>query len=91
MTEQLIEAAILLGVGMSVVFAFLTLLIGGIHAIAWFERKFPSPAPALNSTNNNNNNSSTQTTVRPKQSNTQNNSNEIVAAISAALHIHRNK
>jgi oxaloacetate decarboxylase gamma subunit len=90
MTEQLIEAAILLGVGMSVVFAFLTLLIGGIHAIAWFERKFPSPAPALNSTNNNNN-SSTQTTVRPKQSNTQNNSNEIVAAISAALHIHRNK
>jgi oxaloacetate decarboxylase gamma subunit len=91
MTEQLIEAAVLLGVGMSVVFGFLTLLIGGIQAIAWFERKFPSPVPAIKTSNNNNNNSSTQTTVRPNQSNTQNVSNEVVAAISAALNIHRNK
>ncbi len=36
MTEQLIEAGVLLGVGLSVVFAFLILLIGGLHAIAWY-------------------------------------------------------
>lgn len=87
MIEQLTEAGMLLAVGMSVVFAFLTMLIGGIHLIAWFARKYPE-APAI--THNNNNRSST-TTVSASQSNTNNNSNEIVAAISAALHIHRNK
>jgi len=34
--EQLFEAAVLLGVGMLVVFSFLSLLIGGIHVITWY-------------------------------------------------------
>ncbi|MFW8590199.1 OadG family protein [Glaciecola sp. 2405UD65-10] len=83
MTEQLLEAGVLLSVGMSVVFAFLTLLIGGIHSIAWFARTFPGPEADTNQqkTNykNNNNKSATPTTVSPK----------IVAAITGAVHAHR--
>ena len=46
MTEQLNEAGMLLAVGMAVVFSFLTLLIAGVHGIAWFVRVFPEPEKA---------------------------------------------
>jgi oxaloacetate decarboxylase gamma subunit len=82
MTNQLIEAGALLGVGMSVVFAFLILLIGGIHSIAWFCRKFPSdevtPQAAQNRVIQNNNGKS-PTSVSP----------QVAAAITAAVHTHR--
>ncbi|WP_371192754.1 OadG family protein [Glaciecola sp. SC05] len=79
MNELLIEAAVLLGVGMSVVFAFLSMLIGGIKLIAWYAAKYPSPTQ----TNiiHNKNNVLPTTTVKP----------DIVAAISAAVHIHQQK
>ncbi|WP_412972773.1 OadG family protein [Glaciecola sp. MF2-115] len=85
MTEQLAEAGVLLGVGMSVVFAFLILLIGGIQAIAWYCRKFPSAEivqasprhrPTQNQSNTNNKATSS---VSP----------QIAAAITAAVHTHR--
>lgn len=84
MTEQLLEAGVLLGVGMSVVFAFLTLLIGGIHTIAWIARVFPEPqSDTYNSgpsySNKNNNKNATPATVNPN----------IVAAITAAVNAHR--
>jgi oxaloacetate decarboxylase gamma subunit len=85
MTEQLAEAGLLLGVGMSVVFGFLILLIGGIHAIAWYCRKFPSPevlAPKSrkrNAQNQTKSNSQSSSSVSP----------QVSAAISAAVHTHR--
>lgn len=81
MVEQLTEAGILLGVGMSVVFTFLTLLIVGIHAIAWFCRTFPSPeqTPDIRPHQTQNNNKKASSTVSP----------EIAAAITAAVHTHR--
>nr|WP_136249919.1 OadG family transporter subunit [Ningiella ruwaisensis] len=81
MQEQLIEAAMLLGVGMSVVFAFLSLLIAGIHTIAWFVRQYPEPLPVSATKTKNNKNQSSTTTVKP----------DIVAAISAAIHTHQKK
>jgi oxaloacetate decarboxylase gamma subunit len=84
MSDQLAEAGILMGVGMVVVFTFLTLLIGGVHAIAWFARVFPQPdAPAHRNNalkySQNKNKNSTQTTVNPS----------IVKAITAAVNTHR--
>lgn len=84
MSEQLAEAGILMGVGMSVVFAFLTLLIGGVHSIAWFARVFPqAPVSAHKNSvpkySQNNKNNSTPTTVDPN----------IVKAITAAVNTHR--
>ncbi|MFT4731641.1 MAG: oxaloacetate decarboxylase gamma subunit [Gammaproteobacteria bacterium] len=82
MTDQLIEAGVLLGVGMSVVFAFLILLIGGIHAIAWFCRKFPSDVVTPQASQNRvvqNNNRKSPTSVSP----------QVAAAITAAVHTHR--
>jgi oxaloacetate decarboxylase gamma subunit len=70
---------------MSVVFAFLILLIGGIHAIAWYCRKFPSaevsqPSPRHRSTQNQTNtNNKATSSVSP----------QIAAAIAAAVHTHR--
>jgi len=80
MAEQLLEAGILLGVGMSVVFAFLTLLIGGIQSIAWLSNLLP-PAQQSNSYNKPkyNKNNSPSTTVDPK----------VVSAITAAVNTHR--
>ena len=81
MGEQLVEAAVLLGVGMTVVFAFLILLIGGVNAIAWFVKKFPEPTKGAN--NNaptyNKNTNTASSTVDPA----------IEAAITAAVHTHR--
>ncbi|MFT6268464.1 MAG: oxaloacetate decarboxylase gamma subunit [Alphaproteobacteria bacterium] len=86
MTEQLAEAGMLLGVGMTVVFAFLTLLIGGIHSIAWLSNLFPYPESTSRKNSRptykqNKKNDSTTTTVDPN----------IVAAISAAVNAHRRK
>jgi oxaloacetate decarboxylase gamma subunit len=85
MTEQLAEAGILLGVGMSVVFSFLILLIGGIHAIAWYCRKFPSEEAQQ---------SSSRPRVQQNQANSSSKptspvSPQIAAAIAAAVHTHR--
>lgn len=81
MGEQLVEAAVLLGVGMSVVFAFLILLIGGVNAIAWFAKTFPEPtaatfngAPTYNKKTN-----TAPATVEPA----------IASAIGAAINTHR--
>jgi oxaloacetate decarboxylase gamma subunit len=82
MNDQLLEAGVLLAVGMSVVFAFLILLIGGIHAIAWFCRKFPSDEVTPYATQNRavqNNNNKSPTSVSP----------QVAAAITAAVHTHR--
>jgi oxaloacetate decarboxylase gamma subunit len=82
MNDQLIEAGVLLAVGMSVVFAFLILLIGGIHAIAWFCRKFPSAEVTPHAAQNRgiqNNNKKPPTSVSP----------QVAAAITAAVHTHR--
>ncbi|MEM0909997.1 MAG: OadG family protein [Pseudomonadota bacterium] len=81
MVEQLTEAAMLMMVGMVVVFTFLSLLMGGIHAIALFVRKFPAP--------------STETVIssaEPMQNDgNQRISSGKVAAITAAIHLHRNR
>ncbi|GLR70676.1 OadG family protein [Agaribacter marinus] len=78
MAEQLTEAALLLGVGMAVVFAFLVLLIGGIQVIAAYVRAFPGESAEQNNTTNTPASPST-TELRP----------DLVAAISAAVHAHR--
>lgn len=80
MGEQLAEAGVLLGVGMSVVFAFLTLLIGGIHGIAWFSQLFPQEQDANSNFNKPKyNNNTSSSTVDPA----------IVSAIKAAVNTHR--
>jgi oxaloacetate decarboxylase gamma subunit len=81
-TEQLNEAAMLLGVGMTVVFAFLSLLIGAIKVISWLVKITTKPELATltqqpKAFQHNHKN----TTVNP----------DIVAAISAAVHVHQNK
>ncbi|WP_250884075.1 OadG family transporter subunit [Glaciecola sp. XM2] len=82
MGEQLNEAALLLAVGMVVVFGFLTMLIGGIKAITWFanvtakDEAHPQTPQSLRIQNNNK-----TTTVNP----------DIVAAIGAAVHLHQHK
>lgn len=84
MAKQLAEAGMLLGVGMAVVFAFLTLLIGAIQLIAWFCKRFPE------------NEIETNKYTKPKYSQNRQAapssdllSPNIVAAISAAVHTHR--
>jgi oxaloacetate decarboxylase gamma subunit len=95
MVDQLVEASVLLGVGMSVVFAFLTLLIGGIHAIAWFERTFPTPPeqnkarPRSAGSINKNSNKSANNNAVANNNNPTTVSPQIAAAISAAVNTHR--
>lgn len=84
MAEQLLEAGILLGVGMSVVFVFLTLLIGGIHCIAWIGRQFPEPVKI----NTQNTSASSQASATKKGTSTAV-PDAIVKAITAAIHTHR--
>jgi oxaloacetate decarboxylase gamma subunit len=81
MSNQLAEAGVLMGVGMTVVFAFLILLIGGIHSIAWIANLFPQPEVMThkNSKPKYNKITSSPTTVDPK----------IVKAITAAVNTHR--
>lgn len=81
MSELLYEAAILLGVGMSVVFAFLSLLIGAMKAITWFVKMTSPPEAAIQSPQNIRLKPNSATTVSP----------DTVAAISAAVHMHQRK
>jgi oxaloacetate decarboxylase gamma subunit len=80
-SEQLYEAAMLLGVGMTVVFAFLSLLIGAIKAITWFVQMTSPPVSA----------SKTPQNIRLKPNSATIVSPDTVAAISAAMHMHRRK
>lgn len=76
----LLDSAILLLVGMSVVFIFLTILIFAIHAIEWISNKLPQPeeapiaaAPVVVA----------KTQEQPDA--------KVVAAITAAVHQYRQK
>lgn len=84
----LLDAAILLVVGMSVVFVFLTILIFAIHAIEWISNKLPSGQPDARTF-------SVNQVVTPSQlapvTSTENVSPQVVAAITAAVHQHRNQ
>lgn len=77
-TALLMDAALLLLVGMTVVFTFLSIMIVVIHLIRLLDNKLPKPELSLGR-------ASTQPT---SQSNV---SPAIVAAISAAVHQHRQK
>ena len=75
----LLEAGMLLLVGMSVVFLFLTLLIGAVNLIAWACAKFPEDElPVLNRRN--------RATPAANQSGV---SAPVVAAITAAVDQYR--
>ena len=87
MADQLAEAGVLLAVGMSVVFAFLILLIAGIHAIAWYCRKFPSDEVVAHAPRNRASQNKPQPTNTNKSSTVV--SPQVAAAIAAAVHTHR--
>ena len=73
----LTEAATLMVVGMTVVFVFLTLLIGAVTFIAFINRKFPEQIPVPHS-------------MQPhRPAPTQPESSSLIAAISAAVHEYR--
>jgi oxaloacetate decarboxylase gamma subunit len=78
-TSLLFEAASLMLTGMVFVFAFLGLLIIGIHLIARFCEAFPGSV------------AETQTNPAPTSHATQPGvDGNVIAAISAAIHTHRN-
>lgn len=79
MAEQLIEAGILLAVGMAVVFTFLTMLIGGIHLISWVHKTLPYEITDTPANNNYKAQPKPPTTINPN----------IVDAITAAVNQHR--
>ncbi|WP_218353181.1 OadG family protein [Alteromonas lipotrueiana] len=79
-TAQLYEAASLMMVGMGFVFAFLTLLIGGVKVIEQFCQRFSGPAPAAAAIK-------PGSAAKLKQDTMPDSST--VAAISAAIHLHR--
>ena len=77
-TSLLLQAAYLMAVGMFVVFLFLGCLIGAMTIVAWLNKKFPDTASQS----------------LPMQQAGQLNhglSSGVVAAITAAVHQHRNK
>ena len=76
----LVEAANLLLVGMGVVFAFLTLLIGAVNFISWLNQKFPESTSS---------HSSVQSASHPGVQSHQHVPPKIVAAISAAVRQYR--
>ena len=80
----LLDSAILLVVGMSVVFVFLTILIFAIHAIEWFANKLPSEESVTNKSVTPSFQSAP--TAAPAGSNVD---PKVVAAITAAVHQHR--
>ncbi|MEO9945519.1 MAG: OadG family transporter subunit [Paraglaciecola sp.] len=79
--DALLEAANLLLVGMVVVFLFLTMLIGAINLIAWLNKIIPDPSltTSLQAFK-------TKTPITPAQDGV---SPKVVAAISAAVQLHR--
>lgn len=79
--DALLEAANLLLVGMVVVFLFLTMLIGAINLIAWLNTIIPD-----SSSNTSANEFKANTPVTPAQ---QGVSPKVVAAIGAAIQLHR--
>lgn len=78
-TSLLIEASYLMAVGMFVVFLFLSLLIGAMTLMAWLNKKFPE--------------SIIKPLVMPQQGAQSQSemSTGLIAAITAAVHQHRNK
>ncbi|MBU2881070.1 OadG family protein [Psychrosphaera sp. B3R10] len=78
-TELLVEAGILMVVGMSVVFVFLTILIFATKGLTSFVQSFPEPE------------TSTPAPRRNTHSATGDTSQQVVAAISAAIKQHRKK
>ena len=82
LADMLVEAATLMLVGMLMVFIFLSLMIGAVNLVAWICAKFPeSQGHAINNQTSRNASSS---------SSKQNISPSTTAAISAAIHQHRN-
>lgn len=77
-TSLLMEAASLMLIGMLFVFSFLGLLILGIHLIARFCKAIPGE-----------DDSESVSTSRPKHSAQPGIDGNIIAAISAAVHTHR--
>lgn len=80
-SSQLMEAATLMLVGMVFVFAFLSLLIVGVKLIAKFCEAFPGapdPQPV-----------SKRLPAKPKPASAQESDKSVIAAISAAVHMHR--
>lgn len=78
--SALVEAANLLLVGMGVVFAFLTLLIGAVNFISWLNQKFPESTSS---------HSSVQSASHSGVQSHQHVPPKIVAAISAAVRQYR--
>lgn len=78
-TSNLIEAANLMLVGMGFVFAFLGLLIVGVHGIAKFCQRFPGEEPQAPK----------KRSVKPSVITQAGVDQKVVAAISAAVHQHR--
>jgi len=86
-TDLLYESFWLLVIGMAVVFSFLTMLIGGVKLIEKFCAAFPEQEPP-------NKHTPSQSFSQPlSQSHIQNQgvSPQVVAAITAAIHQHRQK
>jgi oxaloacetate decarboxylase gamma subunit len=86
MNDQLMEAGLLLAVGMSVVSAFLILLIAGIHSIAWFCRKYPSAEIISHAAHTR---SIQDRTIQDNNKSPTSVSPQVAAAIIAAVHTHR--
>lgn len=80
-SSQLIEAATLMLVGMVFVFAFLSLLIVGVKLIARFCEAFPGEPETQPSLK--------RSPVKSSPASAQENDRGVVAAISAAVHMHR--
>ncbi|MEP0356915.1 MAG: OadG family transporter subunit [Paraglaciecola sp.] len=79
--DALLEAANLLLIGMVVVFLFLTMLIGAINLIAWLNTIIPDQSLSASA-----NMFKDNTPVTPNQ---QGVSPKVVAAIGAAIQLHR--
>lgn len=80
-SSQLMEAATLMLVGMVFVFAFLSLLIVGVKLIAKFCEAFPG-APEAQPTPK-------RSPAKSQPASAQENDSGVIAAITAALHMHR--
>ena len=82
LADMLVEAATLMLVGMSMVFIFLSLMIGAVNLVAWLCAKSPeSQEQSMNKqTSRNSSSSSAKQSISPSTT----------AAITAAIHQHRN-
>ena len=80
-SSLLTDAAVLLLVGMSVVFFFLSLLIIAIQGIAWFCRRFSDTAEAPREMVKAQQNPSPQAPIDPA----------VIAAVTAAVHQYRSR